>query len=211
MATAVWHRVLLDPAGRKLRSLGLEDNLNAEMEIIIVRERTAELISHGDLLLISDPRFRLNVHRGNHTVVYRLEIESTKLEDSGDYECQMTSTEENDFSNPHKVLNQRIEVNVFQRHVPKANQVEEQTRVKQLDKILLDKKQLNPKITEKKASSMQVQQSTMAMEIGSHSIISSSTSLQAAPFVLFLVLEMMIPWISKSMLLNADEEYVLLI
>lgn len=202
-ATAVWHRVLLDPAGRKLRSLGLEDNLNSEMEIIIVRERTAELISHGELLLISDPRFRLKVHRGNHSIVYRLEIESTKLEDSGDYECQMTSVEGNDQPNPQKVLNQRIEVNVFQRHVSKENEPEEKPRTTRFQiannkaepvDVALNKKKLGSKVREQEASSMQVQQSTMAMEIGSQSIMSSSGRL-TAPLLVFLILEILLQWL----------------
>eukprot|EP00095_Tigriopus_kingsejongensis_P007482 maker-scaffold580_size130538-snap-gene-0.25 protein:Tk07482 transcript:maker-scaffold580_size130538-snap-gene-0.25-mRNA-1 annotation:"lachesin" len=123
-ATVVWHRVLLDPAGRKLRSLGLDDLVEKDMEIIIVRERTAELISHGDLLLMSDPRFLLKVHRSNNSVVYRLELSNARLEDSGDYECQVTSPTENELeSNPQKVLNQRVEINVFQRHVSKEENI----------------------------------------------------------------------------------------
>ncbi len=101
-ASAVWHRALLDPSGRRLQEevepggfvqLNADDNLKQDFEprrelepglalhdavrhpYGIVRERTAELISHGETLLLSDDRFQLDVARGDDDViVYGLKV-----------------------------------------------------------------------------------------------------------------------------------------
>ena len=86
--SAVWHRALLDPAGRRLRARnnGLlggrgrgrggrrkEKAAAGARQQLVVRERTAELISHGEMLLLSDDRFSVEVKRYEDGVVYRLQ------------------------------------------------------------------------------------------------------------------------------------------
>ena len=89
-ATAVWYRALLDPAGRRLRMRHGGNDLTTEAPAqlvkrggqgarrrhrpLVVRERTAELLSHGEMLLLSDDRFTLEVTRYEDCVVYRLEV-----------------------------------------------------------------------------------------------------------------------------------------
>ena len=86
--SAVWHRALLDPAGRRLRARhnGLgghgrgrggrqkEKAGAGKRQQLVVRERTAELISHGEMLLLSDDRFSVEVKRYEDGVVYRLQV-----------------------------------------------------------------------------------------------------------------------------------------
>jgi hypothetical protein len=68
-SSAVWHRVLLDPAGRRLRSID-----GTRTGGLLVRERTAELLSVGDTLLVADTRFKLDIVSAERdSVVYRLE------------------------------------------------------------------------------------------------------------------------------------------
>ena len=82
--SAVWHRALLDPAGRRLRARN-SNGLNQQSHRgrlrkqkatarLVVRERTAELISHGEMLLLSDERFSVEVKRYEDGVVYRLQV-----------------------------------------------------------------------------------------------------------------------------------------
>ena len=86
--SAVWHRALLDPAGRRLRARnggrgrsnglggGRKHKKTAAMAPrLLVRERTAELISHGEMLLLSDDRFSVEVRRYEDGVVYRLQVQ----------------------------------------------------------------------------------------------------------------------------------------
>ena len=88
--SAVWHRALLDPAGRRLRARnnGLGGHgrgrggrrrekaaaAGGTRQQLVVRERTAELISHGEMLLLSDDRFSVEVKRYEDGVVYRLQV-----------------------------------------------------------------------------------------------------------------------------------------
>ena len=90
--SAVWHRALLDPAGRRLRArhngLGSHGRgrggrrkekaaaagAGTSRQQLVVRERTAELISHGEMLLLSDDRFSVEVKRYEDGVVYRLQV-----------------------------------------------------------------------------------------------------------------------------------------
>ena len=81
--SAVWHRALLDPAGRRLRARGNSGHNHHGMGgrrkqkatgRLVVRERTAELISHGEMLLLSDDRFSVEVKRYEDGVVYRLQV-----------------------------------------------------------------------------------------------------------------------------------------
>ena len=88
--SAVWHRALLDPAGRRLRArhngLGSHGRgrggrrkekaavAGSTRQQLVVRERTAELISHGEMLLLSDDRFSVEVKRYEDGVVYRLQV-----------------------------------------------------------------------------------------------------------------------------------------
>lgn len=44
------------------------------MRQFLVRERAAELISHGKMLLLADERFSVEVRRFEDGVVYRLEV-----------------------------------------------------------------------------------------------------------------------------------------
>ena len=84
--SAVWHRALLDPAGRRLRArhngLGGRGGQRKEKgagarQQLVVRERTAELISHGEMLLLSDDRFSVEVKRYEDGVVYRLQVRAS--------------------------------------------------------------------------------------------------------------------------------------
>ena len=85
-ANAVWYRSLLDPAGRRLRSLTDKRDSgersgrkrNKKRKRIYVTERTAELISHGELLLSSDPRFSLHVHRTEKSIEHILKVNLSK-------------------------------------------------------------------------------------------------------------------------------------
>ena len=78
--SAVWHRALLDPAGRRLRARGNSGHNHYGRRKqkatgrLVVRERTAELISHGEMLLLSDDRFSVEVKRYEDGVVYRLQV-----------------------------------------------------------------------------------------------------------------------------------------
>ena len=79
--SAVWHRALLDPAGRRLRARNNHNSHNRRRPKttssrlgLVVRERTAELISHGQMLLLSDDRFSVEVKRYEDGVVYRLQV-----------------------------------------------------------------------------------------------------------------------------------------
>ena len=87
--SAVWHRALLDPAGRRLRARnyghggsnhnnghggGGRRKQKTTAGRLVVRERTAELISHGEMLLLSDDRFSVEVKRYEDGVVYRLQV-----------------------------------------------------------------------------------------------------------------------------------------
>ena len=85
--SAVWHRALLDPAGRRLRARnggrGRSNGVGGRKQKktaatvaprLLVRERTAELISHGEMLLLSDDRFSVEVRRYEDGVVYRLQV-----------------------------------------------------------------------------------------------------------------------------------------
>ena len=92
--SAVWHRALLDPAGRRLRARnnglggrgrgggGRRKEMGAvagagTRQQLVVRERTAELISHGEMLLLSDDRFSVEVKRYEDGVVYRLQVRAS--------------------------------------------------------------------------------------------------------------------------------------
>ena len=93
--SAVWHRALLDPAGRRLRARhnGLGGHgrgrggrrkekaagAGTSRQQLVVRERTAELISHGEMLLLSDDRFSVEVKRYEDGVVYRLQVRESLL------------------------------------------------------------------------------------------------------------------------------------
>ena len=90
--SAVWHRALLDPAGRRLRARhngigghgrgrrgrrkekAAAAGAGTSRQQLVVRERTAELISHGEMLLLSDDRFSVEVKRYEDGVVYRLQV-----------------------------------------------------------------------------------------------------------------------------------------